>query len=83
MKLDLHKLTMKAIEIVLAVLFLGGLFIGLQKLTRPEKKVPSPSLPSVEEERRLLNANSIAPNSSADDQKLETQDGSPTTAPTP
>ena len=81
MKFDLHKLAMKAIEIVLAVLLLGGLFVGLQKLTRPEKKVPPPSLPSLEEERQLLNSLRIAPSSSADDQKRETQDGGSTTAP--
>lgn len=81
MKFDLHKLAMKAIEIVLAVLLLGGLFIGLQKLTRPEKKAPSPSLPSAEVERRLLSDTSIAPSSSADDQKRETQGGGSTTAP--
>lgn len=81
MKFDLHEFAMKAIEIVLAVLLLGGLFVGLQKLTRPEKKVHPPSLPSLEEELQLLNSLSIAPGSSADDQKRETQDVSPTTAP--
>lgn len=81
MKFDRHEFAMKAIEIVLAVLLLGGLFIGLQKLTRPEKKDPPPSLPSLEEERQLLDALRIAPSSSADDQKRETQDERSTTAP--
>lgn len=81
MKFDLHEFAMKAIEIVMAVLLLGGLFVGLQKLTRPEKKVHPPSLPSLEEERQLLNSLSIAPDSSADDQKRETQGGGSTTAP--